>query len=290
MKKQYIFLFFMLMVMCFACMLSVNDTPVYAETVKETTKEKSGEYKQEELKETQKEDNTELNADNMKETQKENNADFKDEALKETTKITTKESTYETSDKVSITVFGEATKEVKPDFAKVFVSINNVGNNCESAKKVTFENFSKLQDELSKLGITKEKIQLNHYYTSSCGCKCNTNACSAVLDFSVKVDDIGNIKNIVSKIEESENAKIRNFIYEIKENNVECNEVLKQAVENATAKAKKLTNRENLNIVEICEENNYFYKSIYKDYISATFDDFQNQFATVSARIKVKFQ
>lgn len=172
------------------------------------------------------------------------------------------------SDEFSISVCGEATKSVKPDFAKIYVAIETLDMDVEQAKNINFEKFDKILKGLSDLGFSKDDIILesftsypNYDYASG---KTLTGYYFTT-SFSVKVDDLENIKNVIDDMTSNGVSSIKNINYQVSNLDDVYDQVLIEALENAKTKAKKLTNQD-LTIKSIKEETVYSSTSLYKTY------------------------
>lgn len=169
---------------------------------------------------------------------------------------------------ISITIIGESIKSVKPNFAKVFASIESLDIDIEKAKNTNFDRFDNILKGLDELGIDRDDIILESFtsypnYDYSSGKTLTGYYCTT--SFSVNVDNLDNLKNVIDNMTQNEVSCIRNISYQISNLDEIYNQVLVEALDNAKIKAKKLTNQE-LTISCIKEESVYSSTSLYKTY------------------------
>lgn len=169
----------------------------------------------------------------------------------------------------SVCVIGEASKDVKPDLAKIFASIETLDMDAKNSKNLNLDTFSEVVSALTDFGITEEGIVLESYtaypsYDYSAG-KTLTGYYT-LTSFSVDVVDLENVKPLIDLMTEKGVTSICSINFEVSNLDEIYNEVLAEALQNAENKAKQLTKKTELQIVDINEESQYYSTSLYKNY------------------------
>lgn len=135
--------------------------------------------------------------------------------------------------------------------------------------------------------ITGDKVEISFYSTypmqsnnqSYIGYITNTS-------FSFQVENLERLKEIIDKVSE-EGATINSINYSIKDYQQKYNDLLILATENAKAKAKKLLNKEDINIVKIKEECNYYCNSKYQFYYDSAVSELDIPYVTINAEVEI---
>jgi len=199
----------------------------------------------------------------------------------------------ENDEKYTITISGEATKDVTPDKATIYATVETLDLDMNKSKEDNFAVFEELLKALKDAGIEKDKIVFEGFssypsydYTSG---KSLTGYRSTT-SFSVALDDIADIANILDVLTKNGVTNIRHINYEVSNLEDVYQDVLLEALENAKLKAQKVTQREDIKIVSVREEQVYSSTSLYRDYGNTIQDNAVIGQLTIKARVTVSFE
>ena len=181
-----------------------------------------------------------------------------------------------------LTVFGEATHEVAPDFAKIYGVIEYISTEIPLAKDKVFESFDLIEKDLFDLGLDESNI-ISTYYYEGAYCLDGQIIVRNSLDFYVQTEDMENFVEMLTAISKVDYTTIKSITYEL-EDDEEYKEVLQEAKDNAMQKAEQLVNTEKLIVSEIKEEA-YYINSSYKNFISV---DDENLIKNIQVKAKVR--
>ena len=192
---------------------------------------------------------------------------------------------------ICICVVGNASKLLSPDSATIFASVSSCDSDISIAKNTNNEKFQNIISTLDELGVSKDNISLDDYNTMPRFSFSFTNSlteyCSS-LRFSVKVDNLDNLNEIITAL--NENVNINDIRYEVSNLDEEYTNVLNLAVENAKSKAIALAGREDLNISCIKEERLFSKHNIFKRYSETLEDSSLLGKIEIKARVNVEFE
>lgn len=199
----------------------------------------------------------------------------------------------ENDEKYSICISGEATKSVTPDKATIYASIETLDLDMKKSKDDNFAIFEEVLKALSDAGIEKDKIIFEGFssypnYDYSAG-KSLTGYRSTTT-FSVALDDTAEISDIVDVLTKNGVTNIRHINYEVSNLEEVYQDVLLEAIENAKMKAQKVTQRDDIKIVSIKEEQVYSCTSLYRDYGNMVQEDAVIGQLDIRARVTVCFE
>lgn len=195
-------------------------------------------------------------------------------------------------DNIFISVIGNAKKSFSPDSAVVNAVIETLDSDMVKSKDDNFDKFQSTISRLKDLEIAEDNITLGYFSTypsydySSCGTLMGYHT---TLNFSFKVDNLDNLKEVINAITESGVTCIQDIRYQISNLDEEYEEVLKEAVENAKTKAAKLLNKEDLRVVRIKEENIYYCSDLYRNYAEELENNLLGKIE-IKARVNVVFE
>lgn len=164
---------------------------------------------------------------------------------------------YQSDDEMCIWVVGTAKSSIAPDSAIIFARIENRGDDCNSAKNTTLENFNNVISALNEKGIEKAKIQLECFNCTPCYefslTKSITGYCSTAC-ISVELDEINSLQEYIDVLTENGACCIDSITYQVADMETEYNNTLAQALQNAKLKAEKISGQEGLKLVKVKEE------------------------------------
>lgn len=182
-----------------------------------------------------------------------------------------------------LSVYGEATIEVAPDYAKIYGVIENVSLDGNETSESVLSAYSKLQESIVGLGLEKDSVNSVYLYEGGCNFDGQI-ILKTSLDFYVQTENMDNLTEVVSLISNSEHTRVKSINYELASDSA-YKEALSKATQNALDKANSLTNTDGMVVCEIQEECYYYSNSSYKDFISI--EDGLTENIKVKARVKV---
>lgn len=188
-----------------------------------------------------------------------------------------------------ICVIGESSIKVDPDTAKVYVTIENVDVNVAVSKEQTLNMYKIAKEKLEDLGAVEV---MSTYFTTypSYDYKCGKDLIGyyAVLNFCYKLDDLSLIKSSIDDLMNMGIKSINYINYEVSNSKDVYQKVLKQAIDNAKTKAEFISNRTDLSLVKVREENTYYCSTLYKSYNEADLNLVSQ--VEITAKVKAEFE
>ncbi len=211
-------------------------------------------------------------------------------AAEEVVEYQTEENSFEG---LELCVIGNATKTVSPDSAKITAVIETLDMDLSKSKDANFETFDNVLSALKKAGVDENKIVLDSFtsypsYDYNAG-KTLTGYYS-ITTFTFDVDSLDNIKTYIDTITEKGVTSIRNINYQLSNMDEVYQDVLLMAIDNAKAKAEKVTGGQELNVKEIKEEYVYSCSTLYRTYTDSLENNALVGNIEVSAKVTVEFE
>lgn len=194
---------------------------------------------------------------------------------------------------VQICVIGNATKSVAPDKAHITAVVQTLDMDMVKSKDDNFEIFNKCIDVLVKAGIAKENIVLDSYISYPSydynGGKTLVGYYS-ISTFSFDVENLSDMKKYIDTATENGVTSIRNIEYSLSNIDEVYSEVLNNAYQNAVAKAKNISGRDDLQVKKLKEEYVYSCTTLYKTYSEGLDNNNMIGNIDVQARVVVEFE
>ena len=194
-------------------------------------------------------------------------------------------------DAMTVTVIGKAEQEVTPDYAVVNMRVQSVDMDAKVAKNATKELFNKAVTVLKDLGIEDQDIIMTSSYSNpsydyTCGKAFMGHSSTIYFNYDV---DLDKVQNSIDKLVENGFEDITNIQYNLRDSESVYNDLLKEALNNAEQKAKDIVGNDNLQIVKICEKDNYYYPTLYRSGSEVLNDGAYIGKIEISAQVQVKF-
>jgi len=206
--------------------------------------------------------------------------------------ITESEDDEECDECVSICVQGKSITSFSPDKATIFAVIENIDTEMTNSKELNYTSFDKVVSALKDAGLNEDQICLEYFsccpsydYTSGRTLQGYMTSTS----FTVKVDDISNIKTIVDVMTKNGVTSVCNIQYELSTMEEEYSNALTQAYENAKIKAQKLLGEEKLKLVKIKEEMVFSRNNILRSYVEGSSSNLVGKIE-IEARVFAEFE
>lgn len=196
-----------------------------------------------------------------------------------------------TDERMELCIIGNASKSVSPDYAKITAVIETLDSDMVKSKDTNFEIFEKVLKALKDKGIAEEDIVLDSYtsypsYDYSMGK--SLVGYYTLTTFTFNVDNLDNIKSFVDTATENGVTSIRNINYELSNMDEVYQEVLMMAIDNAKAKAEKISGGE-VTIKSVKEEYVYSCTSLYRTYAENISQSLVGCI-DIEARVSVEFE
>ena len=196
-----------------------------------------------------------------------------------------------TDGRMELCVIGNASKSVSPDYAQITAVIETLDSDMVKSKDTNFEIFEKVLKALKDKGIAEEDIVLDSYtsypsYDYSMGK--SLVGYYTLTTFTFNVDNLDNIKSFVDTATENGVTSIRNINYELSNMDEVYQEVLMMAIDNAKAKAEKISGGE-VTIKSVKEEYVYSCTSLYRTYAENISQSLVGCI-DIEARVSVEFE
>lgn len=215
------------------------------------------------------------------ETEEENNSVLSEEELGE-----------KCEDCATILVRGKSVISAKPDSAIIYAVIENANSDMKASKDANYEMFDGVVSSLKNIGAAEEEICLQYFsccpnYDYSNGRTLQGYMTST--SFSVKVDNIDNIKNYIDTMTENGATSICNIQYQLSSIDEQYSSALSSAYENAKEKATKLLGNDKLKLVKIREEMVFSSNSIARSYVEGVSTGLMGKIE-IEARVLAEFE
>lgn len=183
-----------------------------------------------------------------------------------------------------------ATSEGKyqADKAQVSAMIETLDIEKAVSKEKNSQIMKDVIDFLKAEGIGKDKIDISYYSTYStkdmvcCG-STGEKTCTA---FNFEIDDLSKLQYFIDNVCKK-GASVTSIIFSLSDYQNKYNDLLTLAIENAKAKAKKLLNKEEIDVLKIKEECKYFCNSKYQSYYDGFGADLEIGDITVEAEVEI---
>ena len=192
-------------------------------------------------------------------------------------------------DSTKFIVLYKEEQRFKADRATINVQVESLDIDQNVAKEKNKEIVSEIIEELNNQGVANEDIKIT--YNSCCPCKdgvpVSSNGYRVYTNLSYSIKNIEDISSSIEKIEEL-NAYVMSIEYKLSDFKEKYNNVLTLAIENAKAKAKKLFNKDSINVLKIKEEKQYYCNSRYQSYYEGMTDIFTNAEIEIVAEIEIE--
>lgn len=199
----------------------------------------------------------------------------------------------EESEELQLCVIGNASKKVSPDSAKITAVIETLDMDMSKSKDDNFEIFDKVLASLKDGGIDENKIVLESF-TSYPSYDYNAGKTLigyyAITTFTFDVENLDNIKTYIDTITKKGVTSIRNITYQLSNIDEIYQDVLLMAIDNAKAKAEKVTGGQSLSIKGIKEEYVYSCSTLYRTYSESLENNALAGSIEVSAKVTVEFE
>lgn len=193
----------------------------------------------------------------------------------------------------TISVYGEAEREVTPDEAKIRVSIQNLDMDPKVSKDATLTQFDKAINSLVQYGIDKDCISMDRFSTYPSYDYQNGQTLIgyyAVLDFCYNINNLADIQPTLDILNDNEVVVVDSITFSVSNEKDIYNELLTEAVQNANQKASKIAgNDTQLITTQICEENTYYCATLYRNVEASTTDTNLIGNVTIQAKVKVTY-
>lgn len=194
---------------------------------------------------------------------------------------------------MDVCVRGEAERSFIPDVAVVTVGVESIGENLVLLQQENSENVNKVLSELKNSGISDENIKTKNFnvfqrYDYSNGEKLLGYQISNQIEF--KTDNISGLGSLIDSLMSAGANRFSGLSFTLSNYKEAYSEVLKEAVENAKAKAAHICAQE-LTISCIQEESSSDY--IYSDFYACTkaeLNTIMKGDIKIKASVKVKFE
>ena len=194
---------------------------------------------------------------------------------------------------IELCVIGNATKNVSPDSATITAVIETLDMDISKSKDANFEIFDNVLAALKEAGVDENKIVLDSF-TSYPSYDYNTGKTLigyySITTFTFDVDNLDNIKTYIDTITEKGVTSIRNINYQLSNMDEVYQDVLLMAIDNAKAKAEKVTGGQELIVKGIKEEYVYSCSTLYRAYSDSLENNALVGNIEVSAKVTVEFE
>ena len=205
---------------------------------------------------------------------------------------TEKENVDECEDCATICVMGKATSSVSPDSATICGVIEVLDTDISISKENNFSAFDKVVSALKESGLNEEQISLEYFsccpsYDYSSGRTLQGYMTSTT--FTVKVDNIENLKTYIDVMTENGTTGICNIQYQLSTMEEEYSNALASAYENAKSKANKLLGQDNLKLVSIKEEMVFASNNLCRSYVEGVSAGLMGKIQ-IEARVFAEFE
>lgn len=194
---------------------------------------------------------------------------------------------------LELCVIGNATKNVSPDSATITAVIETLDMDISKSKDANFEIFDNVLAALKEAGVDENKIVLDSF-TSYPSYDYNAGKTLigyySITTFTFDVDNLDNIKTYIDTITEKGVTSIRNINYQLSNMDEVYQDVLLMAIDNAKAKAEKVTGGQELNVKGIKEEYVYSCSTLYRAYSDSLENNALVGNIEVSAKVTVEFE
>ena len=133
----------------------------------------------------------------------------------------------------SISVFGQASKFVTPDKAKVFAKIETLDLDKQVAKKQSNETIKKVVSALEKSGIEKEKIVLDCFQCYATNGDCCYDETGFRVSTTISVEtSVDNLSNLFTLLTENGVTNISHINFSLSNQNEVQQQALTEALKN----------------------------------------------------------
>lgn len=194
---------------------------------------------------------------------------------------------------LELCVIGNATKNVSPDSATITAVIETLDMDISKSKDANFEIFDNVLAALKEAGVDENKIVLDSF-TSYPSYDYNAGKTLigyySITTFTFDVDNLDNIKTYIDTITEKGVTSIRNINYQLSNMDEVYQDVLLMAIDNAKAKAEKVTGGQELIVKGIKEEYVYSCSTLYRAYSDSLENNALVGNIEVSAKVTVEFE
>lgn len=167
-----------------------------------------------------------------------------------------------------VQVNGSSQKEVMPDVARIYVSINTVNSNLEQAKSENTHNLDKVLAVLKDRGVTDRQIKTDTYqidpmYNYEEG-KLQTLKGYRIINRLVITDSVENVGVLINEVTRAGANEISSIRFEAKNEKEIKNDALQEAVKDALKKAEVIAEALNKKVVNVklVNESGVFYNPI----------------------------
>lgn len=157
----------------------------------------------------------------------------------------------------SICVFGKAKISLSPDTAKISAKIETFNSDMASSKEENVKIFECAVGKLKDLAIQEDKISLDYFccqpsYDFEDGRKLT--GYFSTTTFSFEINDLNNIDNCIDNLIACGVTNICDVNYYLSNIDEQYTNALKNALDNARAKAEKILMRDDLKLKSVREE------------------------------------
>lgn len=193
---------------------------------------------------------------------------------------------------VCICVRGRSVSSVSPDKATIFAVIENLDTDITKSKDLNYQTFDGVVSSLKNAGLSEEQVCLDYFNCSPSYDYTNGRTLQGYMTstaFTVKVDDLGNLKSYIDVMTENGVTNICNVQYELSSMDEEYSNALADAFENARMKAVKLLGSEDLRLVKIKEEMVFSSNNLCKSYVEGVSSDVMGKIE-IEARVLAEFE
>lgn len=167
-----------------------------------------------------------------------------------------------------VQVNGSSQKEVMPDIARIYVSINTVNSNLEQAKSENTQNLDKVLAALKDRGVADNQIKTDTYqidpiYNYEEG-KLQTLKGYRITNRLVITDSVERVGLIINDVTRAGANEISSIRFEAKNEKDIKNDVLQEAVKDALKKAEVIAEALNKKVVNVklVNESGVFYNPV----------------------------
>lgn len=224
-------------------------------------------------------------------TSAEETIEYQDDSIKEVANIEKEEEKTE-EDSMELCVIGNASKNVAPDRATVTAVIETLDLDITKSKDLNFEAFNKVVKALGDEELDTSKVVIDSY-TSYPSYDYNAGKTLigyySITTFSFDVEKLEDVKKFIDSATENGVTSVRNVTYKVSNIDDIYADVLLSALENAKAKAQKISGRDDLQVKSIKEEYVYSCTSLYKSYADGLGDNSMIGNVNVQAKVAVEF-
>ena len=183
-----------------------------------------------------------------------------------------------------------ATSEEKyqADKAQVSAMVETLDIDKEVSKEKNSQIMKDVIDFLKAEGISKNKIEISYYstYSTKDMVGCGSTGERTCTSFNFEIDDLSKLQYYIDNVCEK-GASVTSIRFSLSDYQTKYNDLLTLAIENAKAKAKKLLNKEEINVLKIKEECKYFCNSKYQSYYDGFGADLEIGDITIEAEVEI---